>query len=126
MIYNLCFFGILLVISFLIFIIMYLRNIKKNRPSKIGSINYLISKFNLDKKKLNYKFLAFIASITNAFIISFTCTVISILPLDLIWQMLIGFVMLFILIYLIYELIGRYCLKKGWKKNGTKSSKNRK
>lgn len=129
MLFNLLFFLGLFLVAFLVFLIMNLRRLKKKKQRKMKEVNYLISRFKLDKKKINYKALAVIISIANGFIISFVCTVICILPCKLIWQMLIGFVMLFVLIFLFYELIGRMCIKKGWKENvrskRVKSSKNR-
>jgi purine-cytosine permease-like protein len=76
---------------------------------------YLISRFNLDDKLINLKQINFHISIINAFIISFVATNISLIKLNLIFQFLIGFVVLFLLIYAIYEIYGRN-LKKKWGK----------
>lgn len=127
MLKNLYFFGVLLIVFFVIMYFISRRKLKKNKLDSIGDINYLIIKFKLDKKKINYKKLILIDSAINAFIISFTCTIISVLPIDLIWQLLIGFVILFLMIFLIYEIVGRICIKKGWQQNGRNGSqKNRK
>lgn len=120
MLFNLCFFLSLFLVAAIIFIIMNMKKIKNKKFGKIGEINYLVGRFNLNRRKIKYKPLALIISLINAFIISFVCTVICILPFKLIWQMLIGFVMLFILIFLFYEFVGIMCIKKGWKKNGIK------
>lgn len=127
MLKNLYFFGILLVIFFIFLFINSRIKLKRKKYDKIGDINYLVIKFRLDKKKINYKILTLINSAINAFIISFTCTVIGLIPIDLVWQLLIGFVILFIMIFLIYEIVGRICVKKGWQQNGRNGSqKNRK
>ena len=127
MIFNLCFFAGIFVIGFIIFYLINLRRVKKKKFNKIKEANYLIGRFKLDKQKINYNKLIIFISLVNSFIIAFVCTIISIIPLELIWKMLIGFVMLFIMIVLIYELMGKICLKKGWGKNaGIKSQKNRK
>ena len=113
MLFNLYFFLGLMLITFLICLLLNKRKLKKNKKGRIGEVNYLI-------RKIDYKKITTLVSLTNAFIIAFVCTVICIIPVKLIWQMLIGFVMLFILIFLFYELIGKMCLKKGWKKNANK------
>lgn len=116
MLFNLCFFLIIFIGALIIFLILNMKKLKKKKKNKIGEINYLISRFKLDKRKINYKYLILLISLTNAFIIAFVCTVICVLPFKLIWQMLSGFVLLFTLIFLFYELIGRNCIKKGWRK----------
>ena len=116
----------------LVFIIVFLIDfyfIAKNRPKrKKGSKvkvkvtdrlttegMYLMSRFNLDDKKVNLHMLDFYISIINAFIIAFVSTGISLINVNVIFQLLIGFVLLFALIYAIYEIFGRH-LKKKWGK----------
>lgn len=116
----------------LVFIIVFLVDfyfIAKNRPKrKKGSKEkvkvtdrlttegmYLMSRFNLDDKKVNLHMLDFHISIINAFIIAFVSTGISLINVNVIFQLLIGFVLLFALIYAIYEIFGRH-LKKKWGK----------
>ncbi len=82
---------------------------KKNKP--IGEIDYLVTKFKLDRSKININKAIIYIAIINSFIISFTSCLIMIIPLKLIWQMLIAFVLLFSLIYALYEIYGRH-LKK--------------
>ena len=90
---------------------------KKKSDVQIGEINYLIGKFKLDKKKLDYKSCILWISIINAFIISFVSTVISAIPTHIIWQLSVGFVLIFALIYSMYEIYGRILVKKGRKKD---------
>ena len=90
---------------------------KKEINKEIGEINYLVGKFDLDKKKINYKSAILWISIINAFIISLVSTVISAIPAHLIWQLAVGFVMIFALIYALYEIYGRILVKKGCKKD---------
>ncbi|MCR5787938.1 MAG: hypothetical protein K6G37_02520, partial [Bacilli bacterium] len=54
-------------------------------------------------------------SLINGFIISVTVTVISNIKLHIAWQLLIGFALVFGLIYSVYEIYGRHLVKKGWK-----------
>lgn len=120
MLNNLYFFLILFGIIFIAFLIFNKIKLKKHKESKIFEVDYLVNKFKLDRSKINYKAIIYVIALTNAFIIAFVCTIISILPLKIIWQMLIGFVALFVMIMLFYELIGIICVKKGWKKNANK------
>ena len=86
----------------------------KKRIDKITSQDiYLINRFNLDDKRVNIRLMNFHVSIINAFIISSVTTIISLTKLSMILQLLIGFVLLFALIYSLYELYGRH-LKKKW------------
>ncbi len=90
---------------------------KQNSIYKQMEISYLISRFKLDSKKIKMLYLIRIIALINAFIIAFTSTVIYYIPLDaIIWKFLIGFVIVFGLIYAIYELLGRFLVKKGWQK----------
>ncbi len=125
MLYNLIFFLILFVIAWIIFSLINRAKINTNKKYQMAEVKYLISRFTIDKKKIDYKKLIRLINIANAFIISFVCTIISVLPLKFLWQMLIGFVLLFVLMFLCYELLGIYAVKKGWKKNGKRLSKNR-
>lgn len=110
---NLLFFCLLFVLVFIVYLIKTLIKTKKKTLQNTGEITYLINKYNLDKKKLNYKALSYIICFVNAFIISFTTTVICLIEMKYIWQLLIGFVVLFLLILLIYGLIGKVLIKKG-------------
>ncbi len=123
MLFNLGFFLGLFILAWLVFFLMNKNKLKKNKKP-IWEINYVVNKFRLNKQLIDKQKIIRITNIINAFIISFVCTIISILPLSFMWQMLIAFVILFVMMYLCYELVGIYCVKKGWKKNGTRSSKN--
>lgn len=124
MLFNLIFFLILLLVSWLVFVILNGRKLKKNKKN-LWEVNYLVNRFGLNRRKIDYKKIIRLVNITNAFIISFVCTIISILPIKFMWQMLIAFVVLFVMMFLFYELLGIYCKKKGWKTNGKRTQKNR-
>ena len=89
---------------------------KKNKNYAIMEVQFLTTRFKLDENKIDYKFLLKIIAFLNALIISFTSTIIMYIPLKMTRQLLIGFVIVFSLIYALYELLGRYLVKKGWKK----------
>ena len=116
MLYNLIFFLGLFLGAWLVFFLINKRKLKNNKKYQMAEVKYLISRFTIDKKKIDYPKLFFLINIANAFIIAFVCTIISVLPLKFMWQMLIGFVLLFVLMFLCYELLGIYAVKKGWKK----------
>ena len=80
-------------------------------------LSYLIPKFKLDINKMDLNYVFFMVSLIDAFIISFVFVVITIIPWDMGFSMLLGFVLLFGLIYALYEILGRVLVKKGWSKN---------
>ena len=92
---------------------------KKERPFKYTNEGKLmIIRYNLDEKKVDYKELLKWTSFCNAFIISLTSTIICNIPLKMYYQLAIGFVILFGLIYSIFEIVGRHLNKKWGKENG--------
>lgn len=95
----------------------YLLNNRVNKKKKkvdIMEISYLAFKFKIEKTSLYKKSIILWISFLNAFIISLVSTVISSIPLKMGWQLLIGFVLLFGLIYAIYDIFGRILVKKGY------------
>lgn len=85
---------------------------KKKKNIVIGEIELMRSKhkFTIPSDKL--KSVIFNIALINAFIIASTSTIIMLIPWHMFWQFLIGFVLLFGLIYAIYELYGRKLEKK--------------
>ncbi len=115
---NLLFFFVVALIIFAFDYIFVLRRklkSKKIKNEEIMEISYLIAKFKLDKNKILYKPMCLYIALINGFIMSFVVTVISNIKLKMMWQLLIGFVLLFGLIYSIYEIYGRILVKKGFK-----------
>jgi hypothetical protein len=90
---------------------------KKKSVDQVMEFIYLIGRFKLDKNKVVYNKMAKWCSIINGFIISAVVTVISNIDLYIVWQLLIGFVLLFALIYSLYEIYGRHLAKKWGLKN---------
>lgn len=117
---SLYLFLILLIIIFLIDYVFIKRKHlkettgkKKNKKdSELIEILYLSGKFNLEKNKLNTNGLLIGISFINAFIISLVAVVVLMLNIYILFQLLIGFILLIALIYSIYELLGRYLVKK--------------
>lgn len=85
---------------------------KNKKVKSIGEIDYLIAKFHLKESKLNKDQVIIWVSIINSFIISFTSCIVMMLNTKKIWQFLIAFVLLFSLIYALYEIYGRSLVKK--------------
>lgn len=106
------FFCVLYVLFFGINIVINLRKVKKKKYENIGEMNYLISKFKLDKKKINYKKEIIYISLINSFIISSVGTFVTCLDIAIFLQLALGFVLLFALIYALYEIYGRHLVKK--------------
>lgn len=112
-----------LIAYLIVFIVTYLLNnhkLKSKKKMSIGEINYLVKKFHLEESKLKIKRMLLWVSIIDAFIISFVGTFIILLPVSFIWQITIGFVLLFGLIYALFEIYGRHLVNKGYQKKGSK------
>lgn len=101
---------------YLFFVILRKKNKKFSiRKTKIEE-SFLILKYNIDIKKLNYrKFLLFIY-LCNSIIFGITLVVIQLFK-DLLWQLLFAPIVLFPLILFTYSMIGKYLKKKGFVKN---------
>ena len=110
------FYLVVYLIVFLVTYIIDLIKIKKKKQKKIGEIQYLTSKFKLDSNKINYKRVSLVIALLNSFIISTVTLVISLVNTNMTLQLVIGFVLLFALIYSVYEIYGRILIKKGYKK----------
>lgn len=89
---------------------------KDKKPKSIGEIDYLVAKFKLDVNKLNKENMIIWISLINSFIISVVSSVIFLMPLPMIWNMIIAFILLFGLIYSLYEIYGRHLKKVEEKK----------
>lgn len=124
LIWGLFVFIVVFLINFLWIFKRGYENIKKQKSKKKNKkleefvgLSYLISKFKLDINKMDLNYVFFMVSLIDAFIISFVFVVITIIPWDMGFSMLLGFVLLFGLIYALYEILGRVLVKKGWSKN---------
>lgn len=96
-------------LAYLLFINRYRKDYNEGKLQL--SINYIIKKYNLDMRKTKYKTVKLAVSLINSFIIAFTFTVIINIK-QYIWKMLVGFVILMILIYSIYDIVGKAFKKK--------------
>ncbi len=99
------------VVVFLILYFFYYRKNKKNKKGLV-EIEYLIARFGLKLKKEDIEKMVMPIVLMNTFIIIFTWVFINLLPIDFIWQLCVGFVLVVALIYSIYEIYGRHIAKK--------------
>ncbi len=113
-IYDIFFFFLVFLGVFVINYFLYLRKIKKN---KLEIYEYLVKRFRLNPKKLHLRKMILPMSLINAFIIAFCTTFITMIKVDFIWQLMIGFVLVFFLIYSLYEIYGRHLVNKSRKDN---------
>ena len=85
---------------------------KKDKTPEVGELNYLVYKFKLNKDKLNWKSLATMISLINSFIMALVVSILELIPVKTIFKLMIAFVLLFALIYALYEIYGRYLKNK--------------
>ncbi|MBQ8891833.1 MAG: hypothetical protein IJ068_03100 [Bacilli bacterium] len=94
---------------------------KKYNPDKVPQeLLYLIRKYKLDMKEINYKKVMNQIGLICAFDIAFTSTFMFMFVKKIYFSILIGAVMLVPLIIITFDLLGRYYKKKGIDNNGNK------
>jgi len=131
-IYNLLFFIIVFLVVFIFcnFVGPFI-NVKKSKKKKknkeykdqedfkyTNECKLMIIRYNLDEKKVDMKKLLMWTSLCNAFVISLTSTIICNIPLKMYFQLAIGFIILILLVYATFEIVGKQLNKKWGKKNG--------
>ena len=90
----------------------------KSQISKRDGMAFSAVPSRFDMLKLPVRKMLLVFSLIDAFIMAFTASFITALPVNTVFQMLIGFVLLFALIYALYEIYGRHLVKKYKKKEG--------
>ena len=85
------------------------KNKKKKQPTEI---KYLISKYNLDMKKIEYNQLLQLVALVSSFDIALVCSLIMI-PNNFIIRLLVGLISIIVLILVSYHLIYLFYKKKG-------------
>ncbi len=108
-------------VSYLIIFLLYSLVINRKKKSykdatKQMDILYLVNKFKLNTKKTRYNTLKWITNIINPLIISITFIIVTNIK-SFILGIMIGFLVMMMLIYSIYEIIGRILKKKEFDKN---------
>ena len=103
-------------IIFTAFFLIYFLIVKKTKKdySKLKKTDYVklfIARYNLDIRKTKYSTILNVFAFNNAFTIAFTSALILNIK-GFLWKILVSFVVLFILLFSLYEVTGRYLKKK--------------
>lgn len=102
--------------SYILILLLYVLVINRKRKvysegKKDLEIYYLVNKFKLDMRRVKYKTLKKIMTFVNPFIMSLTFIVVINIK-NFFLSLLIGFIVMMLLIYSLYEIIGRSLKKK--------------
>ena len=119
---------ILFIISFIVVFLLYeifvVRKAKsKKKPKEPIEVTYLVNKYKLDLKNVNYKKLLRIISIVSSFDIAVVVAVILLFD-NFLLEVVVGFITMLIMIVVSYHLVYLVYKKKGMIKN--ESKRNRK
>ena len=110
---SLLLFCISYIIIFVIYLIFfYLIGLKKKSILNSMQVEFLIKRFNLRKKDFNSKNIGIIICLIDPLIISLTGTIVTLPKWHYILELLLGFIILMILIYSFYEILGRIIKRK--------------
>lgn len=109
------------ILSYIIFLLIYIFIINKKRKDytngkKQAEIYYIINKVKLDMRKTKYSTLKWAVTFINPLIISITFIIVTNIESYLV-GILVGFITLLLLVYSCYEILGRYLKKKEGTKN---------
>ena len=108
---------IFIIVVLLRFIVYLLSKKKKNKRDGIMmEMQYLINRFKLDKTKINTNSIALLLSFIDAIIVSSSLFLSLKISNNTIVELLVAFILVFGLIILFNELIGRILKKKGYEK----------
>ena len=117
MIFNILYFIVSYLIMFLVQVFIINRKKKTYTDAKkMSDVTYITTKFKLDKRKTDYNTLKWYINFINPLIISTTFVVISNID-SFIMSLLVGFIVMLLLMYSLYEIIGRILKKKENDKN---------
>ncbi len=115
--FGICFITVLLI--YLLFINKKFRKEYKEGKEQV-EIYYLIKRFKLNMRLTKYKTIKLIVSILNSVVVAFTFTVIINLKVKYVYKLMIAFLIMFIMIYSLYEITGRILKRKELKNNDIK------
>ena len=120
---SLVVFVVAFIIIFAVNLIIYFYRRIRGNLSNMKEFDILASKFKLKRSNLNYKSLGFIMCLVNSLIISIAGTLCTMVDLNYIWQLLIGFALIMSFILISYGLIGKILKRREMKvKNGRKKN----
>ena len=116
--FNLIMFIVIFLGVYFVYYFIFDDMLKKEKYTKISELVLLTRKFNLDKKKMNYKSALNGIAIINASIVAITFTIIDLIPVNIVFKLIIAFVLMLIMIFSLYISYGKYLQKKWGKKDG--------
>lgn len=102
---------------YIFFVILRKKNKKFNSKKLRVEESFLITKYKLDMKKINYRKFLFLIYFVNSIIIGITVTILGNIDTKILWQLMLAPLALFPMILISYTLIGKYYIKKGCVKN---------
>lgn len=108
-------------IAYVIFLLIYIFIINRKRKDykegkKEAEISYIINKFKLDMRKTKYKTIKWAVTFINPLILAVTFIIVTNVE-SYILGILLGFIIMLLLVYSSYEILGRILKKKEGKKN---------
>ena len=109
-------FVLLFVLINLVYFLYY--NKKKNDYSKLkknDEVKMFIARYDLDMRKTKYATVLRVVGFCNSFIIAFAAVLVLNIK-NYFWKITIAFVVIFVLIYALFEIFGRLLKKKEIKK----------
>ena len=119
------------VLMFLVIYLVYLLFVNRKKSNYYALkendfIKMFVKRYNINIEKVNYKLLINVIALINSLIIAFTSTIILKIE-SIIWSIIVAFVVLFLLEYSLFEIVGRYFKKlEGQVKVKEKKKKNKK
>lgn len=99
------------------YLLSKLRKKKKRKSGLDVELKYLITKFKLSKSRVDRKSFAAIISFIDALIISSTLIISITITDNMVLELAIGLLIVIILIYILYEILGKILILKGFDKD---------
>ena len=104
---------IVYLLVFILYYFVFVRKKTKYDKNKVPvEFYYLVRIYGLNQKEINYKRFVYVTAFINTFIIVTTYILITRLLDKLVWQVLVGIVIIVLLIIICYGILGRYYQKK--------------
>lgn len=106
-------------LAYIIFLLIHIFIINRKRKDykngkKQMEINYIVNKFKLDMRKVKYNELKWAVTFLNPLIIATTFLIVTNIE-SFALSIVVGFVIMLLLVYSIYEILGRFLKRKGEK-----------
>ena len=82
-----------------------------------SEVELFIYRYKIDLKKVNFRAMLKVIALVCSIDIALVVTILSYIPLGMVWKLLIGAVIVFVVILISFSLLGKYFKKKGLTKN---------